>query len=461
MVEQKQRNGAVEVTMEREWEVEIEMLLDEIPGAASDHLHCLLPGGDASVVGADMHILRGSGLDEPPPLQCHGIGRACGCGSGCASLPNFSSEDSSSSSPPGSRSLSGCRSPTTDEQGWRRAAAVVESSASMDKIADACLGVDPKVTIYLPESPWEASPIDPCSRGNYLNLKAESSVDGGYGASYHSLLPDFLLFSMDMKAAPLQQQCSVEAKLGDPWFENAPHGAIDWSPDGILGRNDHYWGNCNLDFASSNNRSYPIADIFLDSERISVEPYWDRNASKASNIHNNFLGLHESKVLPSHTVGSQPAGMVRNIEAFGYADGSIIQGKWLRETRSQYNCLRKQMERLQFDDELHAQGISVNLPTLPVENDNLMGTKGYIYHVAKDQQGCRFLQRKLDEGKHQVHMIFNGVVDHAVELMMDPFGNYLMQKVMEVCNEEQLTRILHMLNKDPANLVRISLNIHG
>ncbi|RVW12845.1 putative pumilio-like 8, chloroplastic [Vitis vinifera] len=60
-----------------------------------------------------------------------------------------------------------------------------------------------------------------------------------------------------------------------------------------------------------------------------------------------------------------------------------------------------------------------------------------------------------------VQIIFNEIIDHVVELMMNPFGNYLMQKLLDVCNEEQRMQILVMLTEESGELVRISLNTHG
>ncbi|KAJ0077769.1 hypothetical protein Patl1_37015 [Pistacia atlantica] len=94
--------------------------------------------------------------------------------------------------------------------------------------------------------------------------------------------------------------------------------------------------------------------------------------------------------------------------------------------------------------------------------NSLAEARGYIYFIAKDQHGCRFLQKMFDEGSQQnVQIIFDEIIDHVVELMMNPFGNYLMQKLLEVCNEEQRMQILLMLTEEPGELVRISLNTHG
>ncbi|XP_022749110.1 putative pumilio homolog 7, chloroplastic [Durio zibethinus] len=100
--------------------------------------------------------------------------------------------------------------------------------------------------------------------------------------------------------------------------------------------------------------------------------------------------------------------------------------------------------------------------SLPPKYDSLAEARGYIYLLAKDQHGCRFLQRLFDEGTQQdVQTIFKEISDHVVELMMNPFGNYLMQKLLEVCDEEQRMQILLMVTEEPGQLVRISLNTHG
>lgn len=108
-----------------------------------------------------------------------------------------------------------------------------------------------------------------------------------------------------------------------------------------------------------------------------------------------------------------------------------------------------------------------------------------IYSLCKDQYGCRYLQRKLEEqNDEQRDIIFEQVFPHFIKLMtgnamidslydacrssshvhvpllhiIDPFGNYLCQKLMERCTDEQRTRIVEQVSQD---LVDISLNMHG
>lgn len=83
-----------------------------------------------------------------------------------------------------------------------------------------------------------------------------------------------------------------------------------------------------------------------------------------------------------------------------------------------------------------------------------------IYSMCKDQHGCRFLQKVLDEDKtpKTCQIIFDEVLPHISELMSDPFGNYLCQKLIEKCTVEQRTALIKGVSN---NLVKISKNIHG
>ncbi|CAM6033250.1 unnamed protein product [Sphagnum compactum] len=99
--------------------------------------------------------------------------------------------------------------------------------------------------------------------------------------------------------------------------------------------------------------------------------------------------------------------------------------------------------------------------TAPPKYTTLEEVEGHIYLIAKDQHGCRFLQKKFDEGgPEDVEKIFHEIISHITELMKDPFGNYLVQKLLEVCDEKQRMEILRSVTMD-GELVRISLNMHG
>eukprot|EP00268_Persea_americana_P059224 TRINITY_DN7245_c0_g1_i1.p1 TRINITY_DN7245_c0_g1~~TRINITY_DN7245_c0_g1_i1.p1 ORF type:complete len:811 (-),score=137.71 TRINITY_DN7245_c0_g1_i1:311-2743(-) len=179
----------------------------------------------------------------------------------------------------------------------------------------------------------------------------------------------------------------------------------------------------------------------------------------------------------SNGCASQSPPFIRcraNLEAFFSEDSLIIQGKDLNHdiSRERKRCPHNSMNRgysseknREMDLRLNSTGRCPRMhapPLLPLEYNSLREIEGYIYYIAKDQHGCRFLQRKFDEGTLQdVQMIFNEIIDHAIELMMNPFGNYLMQKLLDVCTEEQRMQLILVVTQIPGELVKISLNMHG
>lgn len=92
-------------------------------------------------------------------------------------------------------------------------------------------------------------------------------------------------------------------------------------------------------------------------------------------------------------------------------------------------------------------------------NVKLESLIGEIYGLCKDQHGCRYLQKKLeDRTPEHIQLIFEETNTHVVELMTDPFGNYLCQKLLEYANDEQRTALIR--NAAP-QMVKIALNQHG
>lgn len=103
---------------------------------------------------------------------------------------------------------------------------------------------------------------------------------------------------------------------------------------------------------------------------------------------------------------------------------------------------------------------------LAMSKTPLSDLRGGIMRLAKDQHGCRFLQKRIDE--HLVPsaqarlanfaIIFEEVENNLYELIIDPFGNYLMQKLIDYCDESILNKFMEALSP---NLFQISINQHG
>lgn len=84
---------------------------------------------------------------------------------------------------------------------------------------------------------------------------------------------------------------------------------------------------------------------------------------------------------------------------------------------------------------------------------------GHVRRLSRDQVGCRLLQQALDEeGTMAASLILNEGIAFWGEAMVDPFGNYLFQKILEKITPQE--RIMLIQSVGP-RLVNASLNLHG
>lgn len=86
--------------------------------------------------------------------------------------------------------------------------------------------------------------------------------------------------------------------------------------------------------------------------------------------------------------------------------------------------------------------------------------QGRVFAMSKDQNGCRLLQEQLDyeDRKDLCDVIYRESLDHLAEMMVDPFGNYLFQKLLE---RVAPTKRLAIIRRVSSNLVAAALNLHG
>lgn len=92
--------------------------------------------------------------------------------------------------------------------------------------------------------------------------------------------------------------------------------------------------------------------------------------------------------------------------------------------------------------------------TMPLRVEDLVGK---VMAMSKDQNGCRLLQQKLDDGDARIHeLVFQECLPHLPELMMDPFGNYLFQKMIEHCTPASRLVVLRTVATDDAGSPPVS-----
>lgn len=84
---------------------------------------------------------------------------------------------------------------------------------------------------------------------------------------------------------------------------------------------------------------------------------------------------------------------------------------------------------------------------------------GQVRRLSRDQVGCRLVQQALDEeGPMAATLILNEGLPFWGEAMIDPFGNYLFQKIIEKISAEERVMLIKCVS---SRLVNASLNLHG
>ncbi|KAI3688940.1 hypothetical protein L2E82_46886 [Cichorium intybus] len=111
---------------------------------------------------------------------------------------------------------------------------------------------------------------------------------------------------------------------------------------------------------------------------------------------------------------------------------------------------------------------NLNLVSTKFRNHQLLSflslkeLRGMIYSLAKDQNGCRLLQSKFENPTdEEIEIVLYEVLDSINDLMKDQFGNYLIQKLISVCNDDHKLRILLSLTNVPVEMILVCMNPHG
>ena len=146
---------------------------------------------------------------------------------------------------------------------------------------------------------------------------------------------------------------------------------------------------------------------------------------------------------------SNPAAFNQQLQAYQQQNSFTPFQNYGQPGRFQDSQARVIQQRRMQNNEENSRFNNLRLETVP----------GEIYGYCKDQYGCRYLQKQLESGNPEhVHLIFVETNLHVVELMTDPFGNYLCQKLLEYANDEQRTVLI---NNAAPSMVKIALNQHG
>ena len=106
-----------------------------------------------------------------------------------------------------------------------------------------------------------------------------------------------------------------------------------------------------------------------------------------------------------------------------------------------------------------------NIPNFQFNNNNISNytneTEEFLKNVLgyiKDQQGCRYIQKKIEENPEISNNLFDILKDEILSMSKDLFGNYVVQKILENVKSNYLTKFIDLISKDFYNL---STSIYG
>lgn len=186
-----------------------------------------------------------------------------------------------------------------------------------------------------------------------------------------------------------------------------------------------------------------------NQETDSVAPSITRNFSSAnaSQIPNLFQRKRQFSFPQSQAEQNQ----VRSTNTVGHSRVSSLSFKRHRSFPADSNIISSLKNKF--------NKIALKNATSTLSEGQLASIELDVLALSKDQCGCRFLQRKIDEDfATNYPLIFNCAYHNAAELMVDPFGNYLIQKVTESAGPDELGMILNNIGP---SVYFISVNQYG
>lgn len=112
-----------------------------------------------------------------------------------------------------------------------------------------------------------------------------------------------------------------------------------------------------------------------------------------------------------------------------------FKGSLWKKLKARIRQLKANFESQMF---LHCRNLS---------SIDLLDPKLNLPDLCTDQNGSRVIQQKLsDASPEAVEVVFQCIMSDIVKLMTDVFGNYVVQKLLDRCTEEQKAVLVARVN---------------
>ncbi|KAL6644027.1 hypothetical protein ACP70R_018793 [Stipagrostis hirtigluma subsp. patula] len=300
-------------------------------------------------------------------------------------------------------------------------------------------------------------------------------------APYQQLDSGLQCHGIDMKRYPLMQSSYA--------YQQMPHVAgfdVHWFSDsqrGVVNSCTNPATSPHLTIPSVHHLEHGSADIY-NNAAIIRNGNKQLNSTRVNNCSCKYCQIQQSEKLKhSYEFRCSPKGLLQNqtmdkVKLKSYPEKILMKTKGVNSIRNIKSgfplngCVETNQRtsrnrhnhhlNIHSNDSLHfalqsphclspsGSEYELSLKSAQFKYNSVDEVIGELYLLAKDQNGCRFLQRIFTEGSQDdAQKVFDGVIEHTDELMVDPFGNYLVQKLLEECNSDQKMHILYEITKRP------------
>lgn len=189
----------------------------------------------------------------------------------------------------------------------------------------------------------------------------------------------------------------------------------------------------------------------------------------------NVLEPHLNSVAPVNQVNITVSPLVPEMESMTLADNKKLnsssmdkqrtvshsrQGKdeKMKGKKTPQNNRSNNQTKAKYTNKLNdVETDSINMTDI---SNTPLKELDYV-KLATDQFGCRFLQKKLEtpsESNLVRDLMYDQIKPYFLELILDPFGNYLIQKLCDFLTPDQRTALIEAIYP---NVFQISINQYG
>ena len=238
---------------------------------------------------------------------------------------------------------------------------------------------------------------------------------------------------------------------------------------------DNNFGNPNINngqFQQNNSFSHYMSKNnnqfdFLNNNNIMFNNFQNKNFFDYSNMYNNNYLINPNNPIINVNINTNPnifgnnindnnfqqfINLKNNLNPMNYQQ--IFNINPIQDhinnnnniSMSSSNSINSQKKKTKIPLKMNFNSISLNDL---IKNSNT---------ICKDQTGCRLLQKKIDEQPEIASKILNVCFEKIIEIITDSFGNYLVQKLYDYMDEEQILQLIALIKFD---IYHICINSFG